>query len=53
VVAEQVHLVDVEHTAVRLGEQAGLEGAGAVRQNLLQIQRAGDPVLAGADRELV
>ena len=52
VVVEQVDLVDVEHPAVRRGQQAGLEGGRARGQHALDVERAGQPVLGGAHREL-
>ncbi len=52
VVVQQVHLVDVEHAPVRGGEQAGLEGADSFGQGAFQVERADQPVLGGADREL-
>ena len=51
VVMEQVDLVDVEHAAVRRGEQAGLEGGRARGQHALDVERAGQPVLGGPDRQ--
>ena len=52
VVVEQVDLVHVEHAAVRRGQQPGLEGGRARGQHALDVQRAGQPVLGGPDREL-
>ena len=52
VVVQQVDLVDVEHAPVRGGEQTGLHRAAAVGEDLLQVQRADQPVLGGPDREL-
>ena len=51
VVVEQVDLVHVEHAAVRRGQQPGLEGGRARGQHALDVQRAGQPVLGGSDRE--
>src|SRR5206468_10321960 len=51
VVAEEVDLVDVEDAAVGGGQQAGLEGAPALDQGALQVQRPGDPVGARPDRQ--
>ena len=51
VVGQQVDLVDVEHAAVRAGEQAGLERALA-GQRAAEIQRAGEAVDRRADRQL-
>ena len=48
VVVQQVDLVDVEHAAVRGGEQAGLVGRDALGQRALEVERAGEPVVAGA-----
>ena len=52
VVVQQVDLVDVEHPAVGGGEQAGLERLDPLGQRPLEVERAGDPVLGGADRQL-
>ena len=51
-VVQQVDLVDVEHAAVRAGQQAGRERMLAVAQHLLQVQRSDHAVLGGADRQL-
>ena len=52
VVVQQVDLVDVEHAAVRVGEEPGLVGPHALGQRPLQVQRADQPVLGGADGQL-
>ena len=52
VVVQQVDLVDVEHAAVGVGEQAGLVGAHALGQRALEVERADEPVLGRADRQL-
>ena len=52
VVVQQVDLVDVEHAAVRGGQQARLEGLHALGQRPLDVERADEPVLGGADRQL-
>ena len=52
VIVEEVHLVHVEQPAVRRGEQAGLEGGHPVGQRALDVQRARQPVLGGADGQL-
>ena len=52
VVVEQVDLVDVEHAAVRVGEQAGLVGLDALGERPLEVQRADEAVLGGPDRQL-
>ena len=52
VVVEQVDLVDVEHPAVRRGEQPRLEGGGARGQHALDVERARQPVLGRPHREL-
>ena len=52
VIMEQVHLVDVEQAAVRGREQARLERGDPVGQRALDVQRAGQPVLGGADGQL-
>ena len=52
VVVQQVDLVDVEHAAVRGGQQPGLEGRDALGERALEVQRAGEPVLGRADRQL-
>src|SRR5690606_39388629 len=51
VVRQQVDLVDVEQTAVGSGQQAGLELHDALTEGLVQLQRAGDPVVAGTGGE--
>ncbi len=52
VVVQQVDLVDVEHAAVRLGQQPGLVGAHPLGQRPLQVERPDQPVLGGPDRQL-
>ncbi len=52
VIMQQVHLVDVEQAAVRRGEQPGLECGDPLGQRPLDVQRPGQPVLGGADRQL-
>ncbi len=52
VVVQQVDLVDVQQPAVRLGEQARVELGDALGQRAAEVQRADDPVLGGADRQL-
>jgi hypothetical protein len=52
VVLQQVHLVDVEETAVRAGEQPRLERLDALGQRPLQVERADNAVLGGAQREI-
>ena len=52
VVGEQVDLVDVEHAAVGRGQQAGPEPGLAVGEQLGEVERADDPVLGGAQRQL-
>ena len=52
VVVEQVDLVDVEHPAVRGGEQARAHGGPPVGEHLLEVERPGDAVLRGPDRQL-
>ncbi|MCY1493360.1 hypothetical protein D9M68_271960 [compost metagenome] len=51
-VGEQVDLVDVQHAAVGARQQAGLEGDGAALQRGLQVQRAEQLLLAGAQRQV-
>ena len=51
-IMKEVHLVHVEQTAVRRGEQARLERCDPVGQRPLDVQRAGQPVLGGADGQL-
>ena len=51
VVGQQVHLVDVQHAAVRGGEQSGLVGLHAVGEGALQVERADHAVLGGAHRQ--
>ena len=50
-VVEQVDLVDVEHAAVRRGEQAGLEGGRARGQHALDVERTGQAVLGRPHRQ--
>jgi hypothetical protein len=52
VVVQEVDLVDVEHPAVGLGEQAGLVGADAFGQRAFQVERADEPVLGRPHRQL-
>jgi hypothetical protein len=52
VVVQQVDLVDVQHSAVGVGEQARLVGPDPVGQRALQVQRSDEPVLGGADGQL-
>jgi hypothetical protein len=52
VVVQQVDLVDVENAAVRGGQQAGLERGHPGGQRPLDVQRPGQPVLGGANRQL-
>ena len=53
VVVQQVDLVDVEHAAVRGGQQPGLVGASRPSVSARsRSQRADHPVLGGADRQL-
>ena len=52
VVVQEVDLVDVQHAAVRAGQQARREGVLTVAQHTLQVQRADHPVLGGADGQL-
>ena len=52
VVVQQVDLVDVEHAAVRAGEQSGLIRRDARGQRLLEVERADEAVLARTDRQL-
>ena len=52
VVVQKIDFVDIEHTAVRAGQQARREGVLAVAQYALQVQRADHPVLGRADGQL-
>ncbi len=52
VVVQQVDLVDVQQPAVGRGQHARLEVALAALDRLLDVQRADDPVLGGADRQV-
>ena len=52
VVVQQIDLVDIEHAAVRAGQQTRRECVLAVAQHLLQVQRTDDAVLGRADRQL-
>ena len=47
VVVEQVDFVHIEDSAMRIGQQAGLELAAAVLQSNFEVQRSDDPVLGG------
>jgi hypothetical protein len=49
VIVEQVHLVDVEDVAVRLGEDAGLELLLTALDCGLDVDRADDAILGGVD----
>jgi hypothetical protein len=49
VVVEEVDLVDVEDPAVRVGQQARLEGLHTLREGPLDVQRTDEAVLGGAD----
>ncbi len=51
VVVEQVDLVDVEDPAVRVGQQARLEGLHALGERPLDVEGADQPVLGCADGE--
>ena len=51
-VVQQVHLVDVEHSAVSAGEQSRFVRRNTGRERFLQVQRADQPVLARPDGEL-
>ena len=50
VVVQEVHLVDVQNTAVGRGEQTRLKGPLTVPKHLLQIEGTDDAVLGCADR---
>ena len=52
VVVEQVYLVDVEDSPVRLGEQAGLERHHALSERAGDVHGAGDPVLGRVERQV-
>ena len=52
VILEQVDLVDVEKAAVRAGEEAWLEGAHALGQRALEIERPDDAILGRAERQV-
>jgi hypothetical protein len=52
VVVQEVDLVDVEDAAVGGGEQPGLVRRHAGRQRPLEVERADEAVLGGADRQL-
>ncbi len=51
VVVEQVDLVDVEDSAVHLGEQARLERGDALAQRAGDVDRAGDAVVGRVERQ--
>ena len=52
VILEQIHFVDVEKAAMRAREQAGLERLHALRERALEVERADDAVLGGAERQV-
>ncbi|GAA3106395.1 hypothetical protein GCM10017687_17700 [Streptomyces echinatus] len=52
VVVEEVDLVDVQDPAVRVGQQARLERLHALGERPLDVERADQPVLGGADGQL-
>ena len=52
VVVQQVDLVDIKQAAVGRGQHARLEMALAALDGLLDIQRADDAILGGADRQV-
>ena len=52
VIVEQVDLVDVQQAAIGVGQHARLEVAFALLDGLLDIQRADDAVLGGADGQV-
>ena len=51
-VFEEIHLIYIEEAPVRLGQEPRLEGANALRERTLQVQRPHHPVLGGAQREI-
>ena len=51
-IGQQVDFIDIEDAAMRRGEEAGLEGASSFPHRPLQIERAEDAVLGGADRQI-
>jgi hypothetical protein len=50
-IGQQVHFVDVQHTAVRRGEQSRLVSRDAFIERALQVKRAHQPVLSGTNRQ--
>ena len=52
VVVQQVDLVDVQDAPVRRGQQSRLEGGDTLGERAPDVQRAGEPVFGGADRQL-
>ncbi len=52
VVVQEVDLVDVEHAAVRVGEQPRLVGPHPLRERPLQVERPDQPVLRGSHGQL-
>ena len=50
-VRQQVDLVDIQHAAMGLGQQAFMETRLALGQHPLQVQAAGQSLLAGTQRE--
>ncbi len=51
-VFEQVDFVDVEETAIGLGEQTGFEALFAGGQRAFEIERADDAIFGGAKRQI-
>ena len=47
VVVEQVDFIDIQKTAIRLGQQAGLEGPHAFAKGLFDVDGAAKPVFSG------
>ena len=52
VVVEQVDFIDVKQTAIRLGQQAGLEGPHAFAKGLFNVDGAAEPVFSGPQGQI-
>ena len=51
-ILEEVHLVDIEETAIGAGEQAWLERLHALAQSAFEIERADQSILADTERQI-
>ena len=52
VILQQVDLVDIEKSAVRLRQQARLEGLHSLRQGPFEVERTDHPILGRAERQV-